>query len=77
MEFRDGKVAKAKAKKNESAFGNDKSGEAPTSSENFLLTDKDFSRITKFMGETLYDENAGGPNGNFPYRFGRFLSRRF
>lgn len=30
----------------------------------FSLTDKRFSRITKFMAETLYDENIGGPNGN-------------
>ena len=36
----------------------------------FSLTDKRFSRITKFMGETLYDENAGGPNGNFHIALG-------
>ena len=30
----------------------------------FSLTDRRFSRITKFMGETLYDENVGGENGN-------------
>ena len=60
LEFKDGKVVKAKAKKNEKVLlemikaGNaDKIGE-------FSLTDKRFSRITKFMGETLYDENMGG-----------------
>ena len=30
----------------------------------FSLTDKRFSRITKLMAETLYDENIGGPFGN-------------
>jgi aminopeptidase len=30
----------------------------------FSLTDGRFSRITKTMGETLFDENIGGPHGN-------------
>ena len=30
----------------------------------FSLTDNRFSRITKFMAETLFDENIGGPDGN-------------
>lgn len=30
----------------------------------FSLTDKRLSRITKFMAETLFDENMGGPFGN-------------
>lgn len=30
----------------------------------FSLTDGRFSHITKFMGETLYDENMWGPEGN-------------
>lgn len=30
----------------------------------FSLTDGRFSHITKFMAETLYDENRGGPEGN-------------
>lgn len=30
----------------------------------FSLTDGRFSHITKFMGETLYDENVWGPEGN-------------
>lgn len=30
----------------------------------FSLTDKRFSKISKFMAETLYDENFGGPFGN-------------
>ncbi len=30
----------------------------------FSLTDSRMSRITKFMADTLYDENVGGKNGN-------------
>jgi aminopeptidase len=30
----------------------------------FSLTDKRFSRISRFMGETLFDENMGGRYGN-------------
>lgn len=30
----------------------------------YSLTDSRHSRITKFMAETLYDENVGGPQGN-------------
>lgn len=30
----------------------------------FSLTDSRCSRITKFMAETLYDENIGGQYGN-------------
>jgi aminopeptidase len=37
--------------------GADKVGE-------FSMTDKRHSRITKFMAETLFDENMGGPQGN-------------
>lgn len=62
--FKDGKVIKSKATKNEKLLKQmiatknaDKVGE-------FSLTDKRFSRITKFMAETLFDENVGGPNGN-------------
>jgi aminopeptidase len=30
----------------------------------FSLTDKRFSKINRFMANTLFDENFGGPNGN-------------
>ncbi len=64
LEFKNGYVVKSKARKNEKLLrqmiateGADKVGE-------FSLTDRRFSHITKFMAETLYDENIGGPNGN-------------
>ncbi|MCA9478682.1 MAG: aminopeptidase, partial [Nanoarchaeota archaeon] len=30
----------------------------------FSMTDRRFSRITKFMAQTLFDENVGGIQGN-------------
>ena len=62
--FKKGKVIEASASKNEKVLKEmiatknaDKVGE-------FSLTDKRTSRITKFMAETLFDENVGGPYGN-------------
>ncbi len=64
LEFKNGVVVKSKAKKNEkllkqmiAAKNADKVGE-------FSLTDRRFSHITKFMAETLFDENIGGEQGN-------------
>ncbi len=62
--FEKGVVVKSKASKNHSLLkgmletaGGNKLGE-------FSLTDGRLSRITKFMAETLYDENTGGRFGN-------------
>src|SRR3989338_8799932 len=62
--FKNGRVVRSKAKTNEKLLkemiatkGADKIGE-------YSLTDKRHSRITKFMAETLFDENIGGPYGN-------------
>lgn len=64
LEFDHGRVIKASAKKGEEILQEmikvdnaDKIGE-------FSLTDSRLSRITKFMGETLFDENVGGRYGN-------------
>lgn len=71
LEFKDGLVTKVTADKNEKVLkemvateGADKVGE-------FSLTDARFSRITKFMGETLYDENVGGQFGNTHIALGK------
>jgi len=37
----------------------------------FSLTDRRFSRITRFMAQTLYDENFGGAHGNTHIALGR------
>jgi len=64
LEFKNGKVVKATAKKGEKILkqmiatkGADMVGE-------FSLTDSRLSKITKFMAETLFDENMGGKYGN-------------
>lgn len=64
LEFKDGIIIKALANKNEKLLKEmikqknaDKIGE-------FSLTDKRFSKISRFMANTLYDENFGGDYGN-------------
>ncbi len=64
LEFTQGIVTHATAKKNQHVLREmiaqrnaDKVGE-------WSLTDNRLSRITKFMADTLYDENVGGPFGN-------------
>lgn len=64
LEFRKGMVVHASAKKGEKLLREmikrpnaDKVGE-------FSLTDARLSRITKFMANTLFDENIGGTYGN-------------
>jgi aminopeptidase len=64
LEFRDGRVSSARADESQplleqmiSTDGADRVGE-------FSLTDAQLSRITHFMANTLFDENAGGPYGN-------------
>ena len=50
--------------------GADKLGE-------FSLTDKRFSRIDRFMANTLYDENYGGKNGNCHVALGSSYSNTY
>jgi aminopeptidase len=64
LEFKAGQVVKATASQNEKLLQElvkqknaDKVGE-------YSLTDKRYSHITKFMANTLYDENFGGEWGN-------------
>jgi aminopeptidase len=71
LEFRDGRVVNATASKNQKMMREmvaqknaDKIGE-------FSLTDTRFSRITRIMAETLYDENFGGRYGNTHLALGR------
>lgn len=64
LEFKNGHVVNASARKNEKLIKElikqknaDKIGE-------YSLTDRRFSKITKFMANTLFDENYGGEFGN-------------
>ena len=43
----------------------------------FSLTDKRYSRINRFMANTLYDENFGGPHGNCHIALGSSYSNTY
>jgi aminopeptidase len=71
LEIRGGRVVTATAAKNHTLLqeiiaqtNGDKIGE-------FSLTDRRFSRITRFMAETLFDENFGGDHGNTHLALGK------
>lgn len=64
LEFKDGVVTKSKASKNEKVLKEMINTPDANKVGEYSLTDKRFSRITKFMAETLYDENVGGKYGN-------------
>lgn len=69
--FKEGRVIESSAEKGEDVLkemikqdGADRIGE-------YSLTDARLSKITRFMGETLYDENVGGEQGNTHLALGR------
>jgi aminopeptidase len=65
LEFKNGEVVKATAEKNEDLLLEMiKSDEGAKRMGEYSLTDSRMSKITKFMGETLFDENMGGTYGN-------------
>jgi aminopeptidase len=64
LEFEDGRVVKASADTNEQVLKEMIATENADKVGEYSLTDRRFSRITKFMAETLFDENVGGPFGN-------------
>jgi aminopeptidase len=64
LEFKDGKVIKSSASKGESVLKNMIATKNANMVGEFSLTDTKFSRINRFMAETLYDENFGGKYGN-------------
>ncbi|KHK04057.1 aminopeptidase [Desulfovibrio sp. TomC] len=65
LTFADGQVTEIAAEQGES-FVRKQLAMDPGASRlgEFSLTDRRFSRIDRFMANTLYDENFGGPNGN-------------
>ncbi|MDB4474717.1 aminopeptidase [Opitutaceae bacterium] len=64
LEFENGLVTKATATEGEELLQEMIAVENADKVGEFSLTDRRFSRITKFMGLTLYDENVGGQYGN-------------
>jgi aminopeptidase len=64
LEFKNGLVVKAKAKENEKLLKEMIATKGANKIGEYSLTDRRHSRITKFMAETLFDENMGGKYGN-------------
>jgi aminopeptidase len=69
--FEDGEVIQASANKNEDVLKDMIEAENAERIGEFSLTDKRFSRISKFMAETLFDENVGAEHGNTHIALGR------
>jgi aminopeptidase len=78
LKFKDGQLVKVGAERGQSfvrqQLGMDK-GAARIGE--FSLTDKRFSRINRFMANTLYDENFGGLNGNCHIAMGSSYSNTY
>lgn len=64
LAFEEGLVVDSSAEKGEEMLKEMLKTENADKAGEYSLTDARFSRITKFMGETLYDENVGGEHGN-------------
>lgn len=73
LEFKDGVVVSAKAAKNEKTLKDMLAVKNADRLGEFSMTDSRFSRITKFMANTLYDENIGGRYGNSHVALGNAL----
>jgi aminopeptidase len=71
LAFVDGRVTEASAEENETVLTEMIATEGADRVGEFSLTDKRLSRITRFMAQTLYDENVGGPFGNTHIAVGR------
>ena len=64
LTFKDGIIVDFDAKQNKELLASIISIPNANKAWEFSLTDGRHSHITKTMGETLYDENVGGPQGN-------------
>lgn len=64
LEFRDGEVVRSSAREGADTLASMVARPGANRVGEFSMTDSRLSRISKFMAETLYDENTGGPFGN-------------
>jgi aminopeptidase len=71
LTFAGGRVTEASAEQNERVLTEMIATEGADRVGEFSLTDRRFSRITRFMASTLYDENVGGEFGNTHVALGR------
>jgi len=77
LEFSGGRVIAASAQENERVLTEMIATEGADRIGEFSLTDRRFSRITRFMAQTLYDENVGGEFGNTHIAVGRSYQDAF
>ncbi len=78
LEFKKGEVVKSSAKKGKNFVAKQISmDEGARRVGEFSLTDKRFSKIDKFMANTLFDENFGGKYGNCHLAVGMSYSDTF
>lgn len=77
LEFKDGLVVKATAKKGEKLLKEMVKQPNANKIGEYSLTDSRISRITKFMADTLFDENVGGRYGNTHLAIGRAYKDSF
>jgi len=71
LEFKKGVVVRAEAKEGQNVLDSMISRKNADKIGEYSLTDKRYSRITKFMANTLFDENIGGEFGNTHVALGR------
>ncbi len=64
LDFKAGKIVRARAGKNQALLRELIKQENADRIGEFSMTDVRFSKISKFMANTLYDENYGGKYGN-------------
>jgi aminopeptidase len=77
LEFTEGRVTRSSATEHGELLTEMLSTEGADRLGEFSLTDARLSRITRFMAETLYDENVGGPFGNTHVAVGRALQMAY
>lgn len=77
LEFRDGIVVRADAKVGKDVLLSMIERTNANKIGEYSLTDRRFSRITKFMANTLFDENIGGRFGNTHLALGRAYKDTF
>jgi aminopeptidase len=71
LTFEYGEVVKASASRNEAMLKEIIATDGASKVGEFSLTDKRLSRISEFMGTTLFDENVGAKHGNTHIAVGR------
>lgn len=64
LRFEEGRVVESRASEGEALLQEMLASPNADRIGEFSLTDRRFSKLTRLMGETLFDENIGGPEGN-------------